>query len=216
MHKYKHILFDLDGTITDSFNAITKSFEYALGCYGIKVDDRRSLLPVIGPPLRESFCELFGFDEARALEAVARYREHYFVHFLEEHTIYDGICELLEQLCRDGFKLYLATTKPIVLAEQIIKHFNLDKYFVFLGGASMDQKRDDKNSVLEYVFDVCDIDKASAIMIGDRFHDMEGARHMRIDAMAVSYGFGSMEELSPYNPVFVADSPREIYEFLIK
>ena len=159
---------------------------------------------------------MFGFDEEKALEAVAKYREHYQVHFLREHLIYDDVDKLLCDLHRDGFKLYLATTKPIVLAEQIIRHFDLEKYFTFLGGASMDKKRDTKNSVLDYVFEECDIDKTSAIMIGDRFHDMEGAEHMGIDAMGVSYGFGSVDELLPYNPVFIAGSAKEIYDFLTK
>lgn len=214
MSKYKHILFDLDGTITDSFDAITKSFAYALEHYGIKVEDRSILMPVIGPPLRESFMEMFGFDEKTAIEAVEKYRERYKVYFLKEHLIYDGVEKLLADLQREGFRLYLATSKPISLAEQIIYHFNLDKYFTYLGGASMDKKRDNKNKVLEYVFEECNIDKASAVMVGDRFHDMEGAAYMGIDAVGVTYGFGSLEELLPYNPVFIASAPQEIYSFL--
>lgn len=216
MSEYKHILFDLDGTITDSFEAVTRSFAYALEQYGIHVEDRRTLLPVIGPPLREAFMEMFGFDEAQAIEAVGKYRERYNEYFLKEHTIYDGVEELLAKLQKDGFKLYLATSKPIVLAEKLICHFGLDKYFTYLGGASMDKKRDNKNLVLEYVFEECDIDKSSAVMVGDRFHDMEGAAHVGIDAIGVTYGFGSFEELAPYNPVCIAATPEEIYNFLIK
>lgn len=216
MSRYKHILFDLDGTITDSFDAVTKSFAYALEHYGIKVEDRSTLLPVIGPPLREAFMGMFGFDEEKAIEATEKYRERYKVQFLREHLIYDGIEELLSKLHNDGFKLYLATAKPISLAEQLMRHFNLDKYFTYLGGASMDKKRDNKIRVLEHVFEKCDIEKSSAVMVGDRFHDLEGAAYMGIDAIGVTYGFGSFEELAPYNPVCIATTPEEIYNFLIK
>lgn len=216
MAKYKHILFDLDGTITDSFDAVTKSFAYALESFGIYVKDRNELLPVIGPPLRQSFSEMFGFDEEKALLAVEKYRERYNKYFLKEHILYDGIEELFSKLYNDGFKLYLATAKPIVLAQQIIRHFNLEKYFVFLGGASLHQGRDTKNSVMDYVFSECSIDKDRAVMIGDRFHDMEGAQHIGIDAIGVSYGYGTYEELNKYNPVFIASDPMEIYTFLTK
>lgn len=216
MPKYKYILFDLDGTITDSFEAITKSFVYALEHYGIEVEDISTLNQVIGPPLREAFMSMFGFNEKTAIEAVEKYRERYQVHFLNEHKIYDGIRELLQNLKNEGFLLYLATAKPIVLAEKLMNHFDLAKYFEFLGGASLDKGRDNKNAVLDHVFEICDIDKSRAVMIGDRHHDMEGAQYIGIDAMGVSYGFGSPEELMPYNPVFIAESPDEIYDFLTK
>lgn len=214
--RYNHILFDLDGTITDSFDAVTKSFAYALESFGIYVKDRNELLPVIGPPLRESFMGMFGFDEKTALAAVEKYRERYKKHFLKEHIVYDGIEELLCKLCNDGFRLYLATAKPIVLAEQIIRHNGLEKYFTFMGGASLDKGRDTKNSVMDYVFQKSCIDKVSSVMIGDRFHDMEGAMHVGIDAIGVSYGYGTRDELERYNPVFIASEPEQIYTFLTK
>ena len=214
--KYKHLLFDLDGTITDSFEAITRSCVYALDHFGIKVEDRKTLLPFIGPPLRESFSSIYGFSDEQSAEAVRLYRERYNVHYLKEHTLYDGIVELLSDLKNAGFELYLATAKPIALAEPLIRHFELEKYFTFLGGASMDKNRDNKCKVLEYVFKECSIDKDTAVMIGDRYHDMEGAEYMGIDALGVSYGFGTVDELAPYNPVFIADTPREIFDFLTK
>lgn len=214
MAKYKYILFDMDGTITDSYDAVVNSFAYALDYYGICDYDKSNMKEILGPPLRESFVKLFGFDEKTALEAVTKYRERYRVHYLEEHKVYPGIRELFDKLVARGYKLVLATSKPLEFASKILEHHGLDGYFYFLGGASMEVKRDTKEKVLEYIFDSCSIQKSEAVLVGDRCYDLAGAEYIGIDAIGVLYGYGDVEELSRYKSVFLANTTDDIYDFL--
>ena len=214
MSKYEYILFDMDGTITDSYDAVVNSFAYALDYWGISEYDKGSMKEILGPPLRESFVKLFGFDEATALEAVAKYRERYRVHYLEEHKIYPGINELFEKLTARGYKLVLATSKPLEFATKILERHGLEGYFYFLGGASMEAKRDTKEKVLDYIFESCDIPRDKAVLVGDRCYDMAGAEYAGIDAIGVLYGYGDREELSAYKNVFLANTTEDIYDFL--
>ena len=214
MAKYEYILFDMDGTITDSYDAVVNSFAYALDYYGISDYDRSSMKEILGPPLRESFVKLYGFDEKTAVEAVAKYRERYKIYFLQEHKIYPGIRELFDKLTADGFKLVLDTSKPLEMARAILEHNDLIKYFCFLGGATMDAKRDTKEKVLEYIFENCNIDKSKAVLVGDRCYDLVGAEYIGIDAIGVLYGYGDIEELSSYKSVYLANTTDDIYDFL--
>lgn len=214
MKKYKYILFDMDGTITDSYEAVTKSFIYALEFYGVTDYDNSKLRLILGPPLRESFEKLFGFEGEKALAAVEKYRERYKKHFLQEHKIFPGVRKLLADLQADGFRLVLATSKPLVSAEAILEHFDLKKYFYFIGGASLDTSRDTKEKVLEYIFEKCDIDKSQAVIVGDRCYDLIGAKHIGIDAVGVLYGYGDRAELEQYDSVYLAQTPQEVYDFL--
>ncbi len=215
--KYEYLLFDLDGTITDSYEAITRSYNYALEYYGIHTSPDEDMRFILGPPLKDTFMEHYGMDEGRALEAVKKYRERYNKYFLIEHKIYEGIPDVLKKLCGDGFKLVLATAKPEEFAKQILEHFDLSKYFYNISGASFDASRDTKERVLEYIFESLEIDdKTKCVMIGDRKYDMEGARYMGIDAIGVSYGFADDGELEPYNPAYIAKTPDMLYDFLTK
>lgn len=213
MKKYEYILFDMDGTISDSYDAVVNSFIYALDYYGNKDYHKRDMRIILGPPLRQSFCEHFGFDEKTSLEAVKKYRERYNVHFLQEHKIYPGIPELLEKLNSKGYKLVLATSKPLEMATKILEKHNLKKYFYFLGGASMDAKRDTKEKVLEYIFENCNIPKDKAILVGDRCYDLIGAEYIGIDAMGVLFGYGDEQELSKYKSVYIAKTVDDINKF---
>ena len=213
MKKYEYILFDMDGTIIDSYDAVVNSFIYALDYYGNKDYHKRDMRIILGPPLRQSFCEHFGFDEKTSLEAVKKYRERYNVHFLQEHKIYPGIPELLEKLNSKGYKLVLATSKPLEMATKILEKHNLKKYFYFLGGASMDAKRDTKEKVLEYIFENCNIPKDKAILVGDRCYDLIGAEYIGIDAMGVLFGYGDEQELSKYKSVYIAKTVDDINKF---
>lgn len=217
MYKYKYLLFDMDGTITDSYDAVTRSFIYALEYYGIKVKEGERLDFILGPPLRQSFENHYGFTPEKAVEATEKYRERYQKYFLKEHKIFDGVKNLLSDLNKCGFKNILATSKPEVSARKILEHFNLNKYFYYISGASLDSSRDTKEKVLEHIFDELKIpDKSKAIMIGDRKYDMMGAKHMNIDALGVTYGYGTRQELEAYNPVYIADNCKQIYDFLTK
>ncbi|MBQ4630013.1 MAG: HAD hydrolase-like protein [Clostridia bacterium] len=214
MSKYKYLLFDLDGTILDSFEGVAKSFAYALESYGIHVKDLNELLPILGPPLRDAFMELYGFSEEEAVRAVAKYRERYVHHYVEECTLYDGIIEMLSKLHANGFKIVLATSKPEIFARTLLDHFDISKYFHFITGATMDKSRDSKIQVLEYILSELDLtDKSEACMIGDRKFDLCGANELGLDAVGVLYGFGSFEELDACPHVFLAKSPEELYNY---
>lgn len=210
MKKYEYILFDMDGTITDSYDAVVNSFIYALDSFGNKDYHKRDMRIVLGPPLRQSFHEQFGFDEETSIEAVKKYRERYKKYFLLEHKIYPGIEKLLKSLNDKGYKLVLATSKPLEFATKILEKFDLTKYFYFLGGASMEAKRDTKEKVLEYIFENLKIQKDKAILVGDRCYDLIGAEYMGIDAMGVLYGYGDFEELNKYKSVYLAKTVEDI------
>lgn len=211
MKKYQTILFDLDGTLTDPGVGITKSVEYALNRYGITVQDRSSLYPFIGPPLVDSFMKFYGFSKEQALEAVEVYREYFRVKGLFENEVYPGVREMLSALKQSGKTLLVASSKPEEFVLTILKHFDLVPYFDFVGGASMDEVRSKKDDVLRYVLQQAHVtDPATALMVGDRKFDVEGAHTFGLDAMAVTYGYGSEEELRGAKPEYLVHTPQEI------
>ena len=213
MKKYKNILFDLDGTLTDSFEGVANSFIYGLKAFGIENVKKEELGFIMGPPLRDAYMERFGFDEETAIAAVAKYRERYHKKFLEENRLYDGVEKLLQNLCNRGYKLFLATSKPEVFATQIISHFGISKYFTGIGAASLDKSRDNKESVLEYLFSEFNIEKEDSVLVGDRCYDLKGAEFVGIDAVGVLYGYADMEELSQYKSVYIAETVEDLDKF---
>ncbi len=216
MGKYKYLFFDLDGTIIDSFEGVAKSFAYALEGYGIYVKDLSELLPVLGPPLIDSFENIYGFSHEKGLDAVKRYRERYFVKCAEESRLYDGIENVLSRLYDKGFKIVLATSKPDSLANLMLEHYGLTKYFHFIGGASMDQSRDSKVKVIEHILKTCSIsDMSEIVMIGDRNLDLLGAQSFGIDAIGVLYGYAEEGELENSPHVFLAKNTEELYNYIV-
>lgn len=192
----QQILFDLDGTLTDPMIGITKSVQYALRAYGIQVERLEDLCPFIGPPLRDSFMKYYGFDPDQATEAIWKYREYFSVTGLYENKEYAGIKEMLEALRDEGKKLYVATSKPELFAKKILEHFQMAEYFTFIGGASMDETRVKKGDVIGYVLEENQItDLSQVVMVGDREHDVIGAKEAGIESVGVLYGYGSREEL---------------------
>lgn len=191
----KVVLFDLDGTLTDPKEGITRSVAYALSKFGIAVPDRDALLPFIGPPLRDAFLSFYGFGEEDAEQAVAYYRERFSAVGIYENRLYDGIPALLERLRRAGRTICLATSKPEVFATKILSHFHLAEYFDFQGGATLDRTRDRKAEVIQYVLDAVGADRTETVMVGDREHDIIGAKACGIASIGVLYGYGSEEEL---------------------
>lgn len=210
----EYVLFDLDGTLTEPSLGITNSVMYAFKKFGIEIKDRSELYKFIGPPLIDSFVEYYGFTRENALKAIEYYREYYSVKGIFENRLYDGIKELLASLYSKGKKIILATSKPQKFAEQILKHFEIDKYFCFVGAATMDEKRTQKDEVIEYVLKECEIDTSKAVMIGDRKYDVLGAHKFGIKAIGVTFGFGSREELTQSGADFIADTPKEIKNFI--
>ena len=216
MKKYEYLFFDLDGTLTDSCEGIYKSFEYALGFYGIEVKDLNTLKPVLGPPLKDSFMDMYGFDEKTADEAVAKYRERFSVTGLYENRVYDGVYEMLSALKEKGYFIALATSKPEKFARVILKHFELEKYFDFIAGATIGGNISTKEDVINHIINSLDItDNSKILMIGDRKYDLIGAKEFDIDAMGVLYGYGSAQELSEYPSVMLAKTPEDVVKFLV-
>lgn len=192
-----YILFDLDGTLTDPGEGITNSVAYALCKYGIEVSDKKSLECFIGPPLHESFCKYFGFSTLQAFDAVTKYREYYHDRGIFENKVYEGIPEMLCALKQKGKTLIMATSKPTVFAKRIAEHYDFAKYFDIIIGSELNGQRVDKAEVIEEAIRLGEIgDRQRALMVGDRLHDICGAKKNSLDSVGVLYGYGSEEELS--------------------
>lgn len=212
--KKQYLLFDLDGTLTDSARGIMNAIEYALHTYGITVNDRSTLRPFIGPPLAESMRKYYGFGVEQSLEAVERFREYYDGKGgLFENDVYEGIPELLDDLRSAGYHLYLATSKPEDTARRILEHFDLARRFDFIGGATLDESREKKGDVIRYVLESCGIaesDKDQVVMIGDRSNDIVGAKENGLESIGVLYGYGSREELLDAGADYLAKTPADV------
>lgn len=211
MKEYQTYLFDLDGTITDSSLGITNSVIYALKKFGIREDDRRKLYKFIGPPLTVSFQEYYGFSEEKAREAVAYYREYYQEKGIFENKVYDGFEDMLKTLKSAAKRLIVATSKPEPYARKIMDHFGLSAYFDYVAGMELDGGRGTKAEVIRYALKVCGIeDKRTVLMVGDREHDVFGAKEAGIDCLGVMYGFGDREELEKAGADYIVETPRDI------
>ncbi|CAH1191490.1 5'-nucleotidase [Paenibacillus auburnensis] len=212
--KLKSILFDLDGTLTDPKEGITRCVEYALNKFGIEVDHLDLLLPYIGPPLYDSFVQIQGLPEEQAAQAVVYYRERYSTIGMFENSVIPGIPQLLETLQGMGYTLYVATSKPTVFAEEILRHYGLDGYFKHVAGSNLDGTRSKKREVIQYVLEQNVIAPEEALMIGDREHDIIGAKGCGVASVGVLFGYGSEEELSSSGADYIASTVEEIQEII--
>lgn len=214
---YKYILFDLDGTITDPFEGISKCIVYALESFGIEVEDAGGLVSFIGPPLFDQFKVYCGFDDEQAERAVKKYRERYSTIGWKECTLVDGTEELLRELKAKGKVLAVATSKPECFAVPILEHFGIDRYFDFIGGAELDHGgRNSKDAVIEYVLGKLGVvDRSEAVIIGDRFHDIDGAKKTGIGSVGVLSGYGSREELEEHGADHIGENMRDVIKFLL-
>lgn len=214
MKKYRYLLFDLDGTLTDPKIGITKSVAYALESFGIQVTDLDTLTSFIGPPLVDSFMEYYGFSREAALKACEKYRERFCINGLYENSVYTGIEELLRELSSLGYQLILATSKPHVYAREILIHFHLESYFSFIAGSEIDGLRSKKGEVIAYALQECQIsDPSQALMIGDRKHDIIGAKENHMDSMGVLYGYGDREEHIAAGADYIMENIEEMHSF---
>ena len=216
----KYLLFDLDGTLTDPKIGITTCVQYALHSFGIEEPDLDKLEPFIGPPLRDSFMEFYGFTAEQAEEAVAKYRERFQDTGLFENEVYDGIPEMLKTLQSKGYFLAVASSKPQVYVERILEHFDLKKYFSVVVGSELDGRRETKDQVvqetLRQLFGENPVDPAQVYMIGDRKFDVEGARALGVESVGVTYGYGSKEELKEAKADYIVQSVEELEKFLLR
>lgn len=211
---YDVILFDLDGTLTDPAEGITNSVAYALEKYGIKVEDKKSLCSFIGPPLNDSFMKYYGFTSEKAMEAIWVYREYFRDRGIFENEVYEGVPKLLDKIKKSGRKIVLATSKPEEFALRILEHFDLIGYFDVVAGASMDEKRNKKGDVIRYAMEKGCFSAEKAVMIGDREHDIFGAKENNLPSIGVLYGYGDREELEKAGADYIAETVENIFELL--
>lgn len=213
---YQHILFDLDGTLTDPGIGITNSVMYALKKFQIEVEDRTTLFKFIGPPLKASFEKYYGFSKEESELALQYYREYFKPKGLYENQVYKGVRELLTELKSRNKTLILATSKPEEFAIEILKHFDLYPYFDFVAGATMDSSRVKKADVILYALQSYGVsDLSSAIMIGDREHDILGAKQVGLDSIGVLYGYGDYEELKGAGATYIAENTEDILKIIL-
>lgn len=217
MKEYEVILFDLDGTLTDPGIGITNSIAYALDKFGIAVGDRRSLYKFIGPPLMESFQQFCGFSTAKAKDAIAYYREYFGETGIFENKVYDGIEGLLQGIQAEGKRAVVATSKPEAYAVRILDHFGLSRYFTFVAGSRMDGTRIQKHEVIAYALSETQVaDRSSTVMVGDRKHDMIGAKKNGLESIGVLFGYGSRAELEQAEATYLAESVADVRNILLE
>ena len=216
MKHYEDIFFDLDGTLTDSGPGIMNAVEYALSRFGLPSPGREALRAVIGPPLMDSFQNLFGFSEADAGRALRWYREYYTDRGIFENAVYPGIPELLRRLLDRGRRLSMATGKPEAFALRIAEHFGLAPCFTVIAGATMDGRRSAKEDIIRGAMDRLGCrDAGRVLMVGDRKHDVCGAQRCGIDCLGVLYGYGSREELTAAGARYLAESPAQAGDLIL-
>ncbi len=208
----KTILFDLDGTLTDSGEGIINCASFALEHFGLPVPDRKTMRVFVGPPLRDTFCS-FGVPENRVEEAIQVYRSRYIPIGIYENTPYPGIPELLQQLHDMGHRLFVATSKPEQMAVTILEHFGLAGYFEKICGAVLDGSRDKKEEVIAYLLDNCPNLK-NTVMVGDTAFDIIGAKAHGIPGIGVSWGYGAVADMEQAGAVAIAKTPQELLELL--
>lgn len=213
---WKYLLFDLDGTLTDSHRGIINCVKYAYQAAGLQIPTDDKLLSYIGPPLIDSFQEFAGLTYEDAQKAVLKYRERYFVTGLFENRVYDGIQETLEKLKEMGYVIAVATSKPEEITLRVLKHFGLFHCFEAVVGSTMDSSRSKKADVIREVFHRLGLqegDKEYAIMIGDRKHDIIGAKECGISSLGVYYGYAPQGELERYGADYVVHTVDELLPF---
>jgi phosphoglycolate phosphatase len=213
--RYPVIFFDLDGTLTDPAEGITKSVQYALAKFGIEseLDPLRSF---IGPPLHHSFMRAYGFDEPQARQAIAHYREYFSDRGIYENRMFDGIPGLLNRLREGGAALCVVTSKPAVFAQQVVNHFSIAPYFDTVVGPGLDLADAEKAVLVSRAIQRYEMrDATEFVMIGDREHDILGATANGVDSVGVTYGAGSREELHAARATHVVHSVEELEALLL-
>ena len=196
--KYQHIFFDLDGTLTDSADGIVNSVRYALEKQGIVPPAREQLLPFVGPPLLDSFHKYYGMDREQGMQAIEAYREYFTDRGWKENSVYEGIPEVLKQLKDAGAHLYIATSKPEPFAKRI-------------AGATLDERITGKGQVIQMLLEeLADIPVSQIVMVGDREHDVLGAKEHGIACVGVLYGYGSRAELEQAQAMTICPTPEAL------
>lgn len=215
MRNYDIILFDLDGTLTDSAPGILNSVRYACRKLGLEMPRETTLRKFLGPPLIDSFRQLVGLSDAEADRAVSAFREYFPTKGIFENEVYPGVPALLADLKAAGKTVLITTSKPEEFAKRIMEHFNLAQYCDFICGATLDETRTDKAEVIAYALKTAGItDKSCVVMVGDREHDVLGAKKNGLPCVGAVYGYGSAEELTAAGAAALADTVDELHKLL--
>lgn len=212
------LLFDLDGTLTDPAQGITNGFINALKYFGLEIPSYEKLCSFIGPPLIDTFKTQFGFDQEQALLGVKKYREYFGTVGLFENRVYDGIPELLQELKDAGYRLLVATSKPEEYSVKICDKFELSKYFEKICGSNMDESRARKAEVIAYALESAGITeegKSKVLMIGDRLHDIEGAKENGIESCGILFGYGDRPEHEKAGADYIAETVKDLRDLLV-
>lgn len=214
----QYIFFDLDGTLTDPKKGITTAVQYAAEHYcGVRIEDRDTLTPFIGPPLDESFMKYFNLTKAQAQEAVESYREYYRPIGVFENTVYEGIPELLKDLKAAGRTVVMATSKPEIFACQIAEHYGFIKYFDNITGSTLDGSLVKKGDVIRLALERIGNPSADeCVMVGDRLHDIDGGKENDMKTVGVLYGYGSREEFSEHGADVIVESVEALRNYLLQ
>ncbi len=216
---YRYLLFDLDGTLTDSSEGICKSIQYSLKKIGIQAEDLKALEVFIGPPLRYSFKEYFGLEGELAEQAIAFYRERYTEVGKYENSPYPGIREMLVHLKAAGAVLAVASSKPEVYVEDILRHFDLYELFDYVVGSDLKGKRETKTAVIREAMERMQVtleERKEVLMVGDRHFDIDGAKELSLDSLGVYYGFAKSGELEAAGADYVVHTVDELETLLLE
>jgi phosphoglycolate phosphatase len=217
----KYVLFDLDGTLTESGPGIMNAAKIALNYFGIEENNVENLHKFVGPPLTESFGQRYGMNEADTQEAIAVFRKYYNVTGIYENSVFEGIQEMLQQLKSNGLLLSIASSKPRPMIDIVVDHFDIRKYFDVIVGCELDGTRSQKKEVVDEVirlFGELSGDDAvleHSIMVGDRMYDVNGARECGLECIGVTYGYGTRQELQEAGAAYIVDSVNELGEKLL-
>lgn len=214
--KYEVVLFDLDGTLTDPFEGITKSVQYALAHFGINEPNLNNLKNFIGPPLKQTIEETYHLMPEQGDEALKKYRERFSIKGIYENKLYCGMADLLSTLKRNGIRLAIASSKPHFYINKILVHFGIDEYFESVTGSELDGRRTDKAEVISHALEQLQVmPSQDIVMIGDRIHDADGAHRVGIDFIAAGYGYAEPNEFENIPHVALVNSILELRAYLL-
>jgi phosphoglycolate phosphatase len=212
---YNYVLWDLDGTITKPEEGIFNSIEYAAFSFGLPEPNRADLYIFIGPPLQYSFEKFFNVNQEDGAKLVSLYREYYAGKGIYECEMYGGIASALKQLKEAGKTIALATSKPEKYARQLLNYFGIERYFDAIVGADMSPQSAEKSLIVARALKECGADKSQTIMVGDRQHDIIGAKRNDIDSVGVLYGYGSKEEFETFGATYIAQTPQDVVNVVL-
>lgn len=214
---YNTILFDLDGTLTDSGLGVIKSIKYALSQFDIHENDLNKLLLFIGSGLEESFRSIYSFSADKARQAVDYYREYFAARGIYENDVYTGIPELLDDLFEYECRMAVATLKPKIFADRVLRYFEIDGYFERVIAPSLAETEIDKTEIIARALEIISPHNLTrTVMIGDRKHDINGAQTAGIDSIAVTYGYGDLQELQKAGATHLVESVEDLKKLLIR